>query len=169
MIIFLYPGVDIGLDKENLPENFKVFHRWDSDINIHNGTYVRAAHFCSAILTASKAGYTVLADCQPKVRYFTNKQKDKEKTAIIFPSLEIKNEYTKKLLRDILDIYPDDNNKKEILNYLAAAYHVMDEFDYDIRAIMYEAGYNRNWYNYAYALKDTDYDLLDIINKFREG
>ena len=44
----------------------------------------------------------------------------------------------------------------------------MDEFDYDIRAIMYEAGYNRNWYNYAYALKDTDYDLINIINKFRE-
>jgi len=162
MIIFLYPGLELELlklPKAEYPSDIALITGdefwWTPDISFHNNTYIR--DMSSLILFESEEDDKVVitTECQPVMREYIHDHKGKEKIAIIFPSEGLKESYL-------------DRMEKEYLGPLKL-HHIKENFNYDIRAIAYEAGYNRNWYDIAYAIKNKDYNILDIINKFRMG
>lgn len=171
MVVLLYPGL---LDFE-FPVNLKtpekyiickdemLFWWYSEGIYKVNRNYIH--YFCSNVLARSKEGSIVIVfNAQPEIRETICKMRDKEKICIIFPAPELKEKY----LNKIETLRKKNKDYKSLIYYNRLFDHAKEYFEFDLRSIMYEAGYNRKWYDVAYAIKDENYDIFDIIEKIKD-
>ena len=170
MIILVYPGLVSGKDIKNKDKKLKAWISskfwWTTDTFEHNNTYLH--DYCSAVLFDSENGHTVIAEAQPQVREYICANRGNEKVCIIFPSLEMKDKHIERMKNIWENMSDDILTLPQKDYYYRALEHVEENFDYDIRAIMYESSYNRKWYDKAYAIKDENFDIEKIIKEMEE-
>ena len=119
----------------------------------HNDWYV---YYCQVAEHLSKQGYIVFISCHPVVREYLSKHTT-EKFCAIFPSLDLKTEWIKRLE----DRYDSTKSNKD----LKALEHAKEFYDNDIYELYYECF---KWYSNSIKIDNINYDLKELVEQLQQ-